>query len=554
MLDAFNTSSAAETGKRAGVDGREIAETIEGIFKYFSETKSGSPALLAAIEKEAESWRAQVAGLRTADQKALDTFFGQPAGKDVKAALAAKGITEAAVGQDEFRNQYFQLSENMKTDPSAYWPGKVVPTLDDYRDILKFDAYRESIGATAGDRAQQLLKRLDAFEGGFGSKHGSGTGLIHQISDYIGSTPRHASETYAEPADVYVDYLNAFHHTYSPYKNWAPSDDLRQVSTSVNIGYGDPDKKNDVIAREFAKLEAAFERGNIKADLRVELGKTYGEDAIKVTMPMDDYLNRYVPILTGKLEIDLTIPDSKYDADINTQETYYGYLPGKQSFYDKEDLVVSAAVLKAIEADFPDAKLEAAADALYFTRAMGALATSPEQWPLAPGVKGDFVRLKVTRPAFNDQVYLFEDEYFSSTDAGNKIAASLSEVDDAVNARAKKEPAARAAKEPDTHVFEHNGDMYLPSTTKSYQIALHMKYKYGVDYTWVIRDKDAELRANKKDKYVLMTGALAPGIRDEAMADLNRKLDEEVAPKELRAATVLKRKMRVGKPLNFRPQ
>lgn len=555
MQNQFNGNSTPE-GKRNGVAATEIADTLDALFAYFETTRKNDPAFLKAIIDEADGWRAAVAALRGADQKAVDFFFGQPARGDVKAALSAQGMTEDSADKNEYRSAYIEMTQSMTTDPQSYWPGKVVPTLSDYRSILDFDAYRETLDGKMDGPAAALLKRIDAFQGGFGSKHGSGRGLIHAITKYINTHPRHPAETYVQPAEVYCDYLNAFDHTYSPHVHWRPTDDMSQVKAVVSCAtWASPEERNMAFAQEKVKFEAALGRGGIQADVKVVLGKTYADDALVVTMSMEDYTKRFIPIKCGKIQIDLSLPGRNDDASLGTVKYYDRYEPGKPAFFESSDLLLSAETMKALDADFPEKRFEGAAEALRFARGVKGLDETHEQIPVAPGQKADYIRLhRVERP-FEPPVIEFEGLYYDSCDTHNKLNVCLSEVEAAVNDHDWTEHrGSREPKKPDDVSFEHNGDMYIPQGEKNYQIALHMKYKYGTDYTWVINDDDAKAKAKGRDKYVIFTGKLGASAHDAAVAEVNEMLRQDWNPHDIHAATVLRKKMKVGKPLSLGPK
>lgn len=551
MQNQFNGSSQPE-GKRNGVPATEIADTLEALFAYFEATQKANPAVLKAINEEAQGWQAGIAALRGGNQKAVNDFFGQPAGGDVKAALAAKGINEARSSEDAYRKAYYELIQEMTTDPQAYWPGRVVPTLNDYRKILKFDAYRETLDGNQTAPAAMLLKRIDAFEGGWGSMHGAGTGLASAINNYINYHPRHPSEAYVQPDDVYTDWLNAFDHTYSTYVHWRPAEDMSQVKAVVSCGtWASPEDRNMAFAQEKAKFEAALGRGGINADVKVQLGETYAGDALVVTMSMEDYTQRFVPIKCGKIRIDLSRPGKNDEANLSTCKNYVCYEPGKPAFFENDDLLVSVETMKSLDADFPDKRFEGAAEALRFARGINGLEETVEQIPVAPGQKADFIRLHRVE-GIRSPVIQFEGRYYDDCDTHNKLNASLREVEAAVNGRPwTPRESGRAQQVFDDASFEHNGDMYIPKGDKSYQIALHIKYTYGADYTWVINDAGAKAKAGGMEKYVLFTGKLESPARETAIAEVNKMLTQEWTPHDIHAATVLRKKMKVGKPLNL---
>lgn len=554
MQLAFNGNSKS-AGKRAGVDGNEIADTIEAVFAYFQATKQDHPRLLDAIEKEAKEWRGNVSSLRGADQDTIDSFFGQPAPKDVTAALAAKGVTRENTAERDYFQKYMEVNGEMQKNGSAYWPGQVVPTLSDYEEILRFDAYREEVSGTKDGPAAQLLKRLDAFDGGRGSKHAALTGLMHATTDYISSTPRHPAEKYTPPGGVKVDYLNAFHHTYSTHHDWHPSDDMQRVTATLNWGAGvGPTEKYKFLAHEKAKIDAAFARGGIQGRAEVKLGKTYGEDAIEIIMTMDDYLNRYLPILRGALTIDTSVPGGTFNGSIQTVTDYTGYEPGKQAFFYGSDVVVAVDALDRLRLDAADPREAQAGDALRFLRETNAVAESPEKLPVAPGQKGYFIRLK-RGPAPKGDVFEFDDVYYSSCDLTNKVTDALREVEAVANGRPHKSFLSTHAYSGDTVCFEHKGDMYVPKGEKFYQAALFMQHKYGIDYTWVIRDDEGKKKAGGAEKYVINTSKLDPAVRDVAMAELRQRLEEDYDhAHSLRRATILQKPLQVRKPINFSPK
>lgn len=307
MQQVFNASSAADAvGRRAGITGTEMAETLESLFAYFKKSLQANPDMLHAIESEASEWRAKIPTLRGASQETIDYFFGHPASKDIIEKLAAEGITPPDLDPGyEYGRKVSAAFNRATVDPQSYLQGKVVPTISEYRQLLKFDASREKLDGDENGPAHTLLQKIDSFQGGFGAKHGAGGGLGGKILDYIANAPRHPAEIFVQQ-DVRTDYLNAFDHTYSRYLDWKPSADMQSVTAVSQHSYGGPQEKNEILSAEKAKFEAALiERGGINATVEVKLGKTFAEDAIVITMSMEDYTTRYIPIMTGKLKIDL---------------------------------------------------------------------------------------------------------------------------------------------------------------------------------------------------------------------------------------------------------
>lgn len=516
---ALGAQGVPPVGKRSGITGLEIADTLDAIFCYFQDTKKSDPHLLQAIEKEAGSWRGQVDSLRTANQLVVDNFFGQPAHRDIITLLETQGITREGSLEDVYEGEYLRAYSKQTKDPRAYWPGRVVPTLRDYRDILEFDAYRERLDGIEDGIAHKLLARMDAFEGASGGIHCSGTELKTCIDDHIAATPRHPSEIYVEPSDVRTDYLNAFAHTYSPNISWKPSDDMTQVTAVLRQGYGAQNKFAS-LAHETAKLKAAFNRGGIQAAVAVHLGITYGEDVIRVTMSMKDYRECYIPILRGQKDIDTSILGKAQRASFYPVEVYTGYEAGKAAFFDGKDLIVS----------FDKMGFSGITKTLEFLRNTGFVKEKTEGVPTSPGQKSDFVRISLDiQTLYQREVYKIGPVYYSNTDMFNKLNASLREIEAALNGR-QSEGSLRAKSHPsvdDNFSFEHNGDMYIPSGEVYHQIALHMKYVYGVGYTWVIDDREAKVKAVGKNKLVIKISTLDLNAREAAMADLKQKLQLE---------------------------
>lgn len=385
-------------GTRGGVTGSEIADTLEAVFTYFEDTKRGDSQLLSAINTEASEWHGQIAGLRNAEQETVDRFFGQPSPKDIQAAVRANGITREQDGEEAYRLAEDRAISARTTDHSAYWPGKVVPTLMDYKEILQFDAYREQLDGVTHGPASRLIERIDAFDGASGATHLAGTSLKHLIGEHIDRTPRHPSETYVEPDGVRVDYLNAFAHTYSSHISWMPSTDMQTVTTSLPLGYGSGEHRVAVLAHEKAKLDAAFERGGINATTEVQFGETYGGDRIRVTMGMDDYTNRYIPTVEGKREIDTSVPGSNFSGSIHTVSVYPGYQPGKEAFYNGQDVLVSPSVMSSLNAGLTEGRLADAQAALQFLRDAGFIREGSENVPVSIDGSQSFTRISPTPP------------------------------------------------------------------------------------------------------------------------------------------------------------
>lgn len=518
-------------GTRSGVRATEIADTIEAIFDYFKATKTAYPKMQAAVQKESSGWRAQVAGLRGADQQTLDKFFGQPSHKDVIAALEGMGIARENTPESQFRNAYITQSDKMTVDPSAYWPGKVVPTLGDYRSIIAFDAYREKLDNTQGP-ATQLLARLDAFEGGSGSRHASGNELYHQSSAYIQNTPRHPSEKYEQPADVKPDYGNAFHHTYNAGLNWVPSADMTTVSAARTVGHGSAENKSATLAYEKAKFEAALnERGGMNATVEVKFGATYADDKVIVTLPMDEYLTSYIPISQGKITIDTDIPGWGPNRNaFQTSEYYSGYEPGKKAYRSHDGLMVSLSSFNEILKAAPDSALAASRAAIEFGKAVKAFNVSARKIP-GPAGEEDFLRIQRKEQGHSDKISLVDGRYYTSTDASNKVSGGLWEIEATLNAVPRKpEQPQHPRNDSDNAWFEHKGDIVVPRNDRYQQIALHMTYTYGVKNEWWTDDAEVKAKAQDREIYIIRTSKLKPEDRTAALADLQSRLEQAALP------------------------
>jgi hypothetical protein len=517
-------------GRRSGVPAPEIADTIEDIFDYLHRTKRESPSLIEAIDKEASAWHEQVEWLRDADQPTLDRFFGQPSKTDVETALAEQGITRENTPEEDYRGKWDSVAQELQIDAGAYWPGEVVPTLREYRELLQFDAYRYWVlVGLPNSSAAKLIRRLDAFEGAFGATHLAFTQLSHEIGDYINGTERHPSEVYAEPDGVLVDYLNAFHHTYNASISWAPSDDMSTVTAMVGRG-GGGERKNASLALERAKFDVALARGGISPQAKVVLGDHYGEDAIRVTMSMDEYTRRYLPILRGEVHIDTSYRlESRGGLDrapMNTVDVFRGYEPGKPAFYDGQDVLVDANFLGSLEVDMAGDTHKRAARALRFLREAGAVRETGELVTTLPGSRSEFVRLSPEFRRGGDDVYLIDGKYYSSTDMQNQISRSLGVIQGAA-AGQSLDLWARSQKRSvhDHYFFSHDGDMYIPQGDRSYQLALHIQHKYGAKHTWVIHDPRAKGKAGGRDMYVIQTSKLSITARREAKAEIRAALE-----------------------------
>lgn len=524
--DKTNARAAAPEGKRSGVTATEIVDTIAAIFRYFGEGKTDHPRLQGALVREAGGWADQLPALRGADQQALDKFFGQPSPKDVEAELEKQGIKRDKMPEQQFFNAYIRQSEKMTTDPQAYWPGKVVPTLGDVRSILAFDAYREKLDGKTG-AATQLLARLDAFEGGSGSRHGSGNELYHEGNIYIQNTPRHPSETYVQPADAKADYGNAFHHTYNAGLGWKPSADLSTVSAERKVSHGAPERKSDILGHEKAKIEAALnERGGMSATVKVELGKTYADDKLVVTLSMDDYLNRFIPISKGEITIDTYIPNWGPNPNaFQAYPNYAGYEPGKSAYFEGEKLVMSTRkwqqMLGAAEGT-PEAE---AVRELRFGVAAQALRLTGMKLPVEGGEE-DFMRVSIKREEDYDKVLLLQGRYYTVSDISDKMNRAIRLAEAALNGRpVAAQPVAQPGNAFDNAWFEHKGDIYVPANDRYHQIALHMQYQYGIKPETYFDDDEVNEKAADRRLYAIKTSELKPEDRTAALADLQARLE-----------------------------
>ena len=139
----------------------------------------------------------------------------------------------------------------------------------------------------------------------------------------------------------------------------------------------------------------------------------------------------------------------------------------------------------------------------------------------------------------------------------NKLNGSLRLIESAVNGHPYKMfKGSKNPEVPDEVTFEHNGDMYIPRGDKTYQVALHMKYQYGVDYTWGTYNTEGKEAAGAggKPKYLIYTSKLVPSVRDAALADMNERLKQDWNASDVHAATVLRKKLKIGKPLPLGPK
>jgi hypothetical protein len=520
---------APSYGRRSGVPAPEIADTIEAMFSYFHDTKREYPALVEAIDKEASAWRGEVEWLHHADQATLDQFFGQPSRMDVEAALAARGVTKENTAPDGYQEQAQMLFQTLETNSGAYWPGEVVPTLDDYRELLRFDAYRERLHGIEDGPATKLIRRLDAFEGAFGAKHLAITGLSHEIDSYVNGTRRHPAEVYAEPAEVHVDYLNAFQHTYTPSISWTPSDDMSTVTATVRRGSGLAEGKFTFLAEEKAKFEAALLRGEITARIVAVPGRCYGDDSIRVTMSMDDYTRRFLAILRGEIPVD-TCYRSEFGmqtAPIGQVEIFRGYEPGKAAFFDGGDVLVDIEFMRYLSGGRSRRPSTPASKGLRFLREASAVRETAEFVTTAPGLKSEFVRLSSVLPKRSDDVHFIDGVYYSSTDLHNKINRSLEDIQGAASGQSPNAWHLRLAQTQPAHddaSFSHSGDMYVAQGERGYQLALHIQHKYGATYTWAITDPRAKAKADGQRMFVIRTSTLPIAAQREAKAEIRSVL------------------------------
>lgn len=508
-------------GRRCGVPASEIAATIEDIFAYLESSKASNTELIAAIRNEATQWRDRVLTLRGADQASLDAFFGQPASRDIETALAAQGITHDAVDETTYDDAFGRAYQHATVDRSCYWPGRVVPTLHDYRRLLCFDAYRERLDGVDDGPAARLIARLDSFQGGMGRVHLALTSFLHCLSDYVNSTPRHPSEVYTEPPDVPIDYLNAAWHTYTTYLDWQPSDDMRQVSAAMHVN-GSAEDKFQWLAHERAKARFALECGGIDATVDVRLGQTYGGDAVVITMSMQDYTDKYLRVLLGERELDQSRAPERMP--VHSVDVYTGYQPGSDAFFQDGDLLVALTAMERIAAaSQTEGPSSSAVAALKFLSA-GFVRTSTDRWPVAPGIVGDFVRLSPDVPVESSRVYRVEGRYYTGVDIDNEVNRCLFCIQAVVTGREPTPPRQRVQEIPDGTWFQQGGDVYIPKGEAYYQIALRMKFTYGVDFDWVIRNERAQRRAGDTEKYVLLTSALEQPARSRAIGELSEWL------------------------------
>lgn len=366
-----------------------------------------------------------------------------------------------------------------KGDPQDYWPGKFKPTIMRMLEMFHFFVYREELEGKE-PAMQALMDRINAFEGFSGMCHLALTKYDHEANDYLSAQPRHPSETLTPCDDPYVDHLNAVNFAYDHLDGqWIPTD-KNTVEARMSQGGADDKKgrKNKRMASYKVSIEEGLRRGNIKADVRIELGETYGEDAVTVRMSMNEY-QKYIEAKRGLRKIDLSDPESdRPDSTImgcRISEEYSGFEPGKAAFRGPGGTYVFSGALKPRRSKKITEKMN-------WLRATGFVSEENVRVSSAFG-QIPYVKLSASHvPGGDKDPYVVEDRYWDSCDLHNTIHSTIWEIADLANC-GTGESSYRLRKSQSklsTAWSEVGEDISMPRNDPFKQVAFHFQHTYGL--------------------------------------------------------------------------
>jgi hypothetical protein len=439
---AANNVVPGQPATRVGVTQQEIAQTLRDVATYLK-SKNVGPVHNELAERWLQSNELPDL-IEDVDQEGLRAIFGE-------------------------RN------------PQHYWPGKVIPTLIDVRSVLKFCAYREALDAQTSE-AQTLIDRIDAFRGCYGTCHLAVTRMNTERDSYISNTQRHPSERYEQPGNPHIDSINIANFTYQSTENrWLPID-RQQVECRLVLGGKRTYSGSDFLALRKATIEDGFRRGGIAAEVSVELGKTYGEDAIVLRMNNDEYA-KFVGIKTGQRKMDLA--DEECSGTISGPRVslnYLGFEPKKLAFYGfGEALVVDTSALNN------DHKNAAAIKAkLNWLQESGAMRQERLLSDGRHSLPIQFEVLSTERVSINgNESYVVGNRYYDGCGLWNKANATVRELYELINdVSLSSDYAVSRNESPQISWIETGGRIYAANAEPCRQVGHHFKRVYGLEHDW----------------------------------------------------------------------
>ncbi len=545
---------------RNGVDQKVIAETLRDVARYIQGKNIGkahaaladnwlNPKVPSAEEisyissfvlgyESGEKTDEGMAGHFDSEERRWLSEYGYP--------NLIEHMTDEAFG-------YF-LEQNLEAevgrDFSSYWPHKLVPTLIGLRDVLHFCAHREALEGKE-PVAQRLIGRIEDFKGFSGPCHLAGTDLEHESRTYISRTKRHSSETYEEPAEPDVDTLNAVHFAFNWLEHdWLPGADADIMEARFVIG-GNGNKrasKNSELAGYKASIQEGLRKADIEADLTVELGETYGEDAVVIRMSQQEYA-KYVDIKRGQRDIE-DFPGAEI-AGVSTSESFCGYIPGTSAFYGPGGVYIAAAVLNAAQSA---PRQDIVAEDIAWVRETGFVDEKEVVLPVGENAHETFIKFsKDYKIPHDQQPFIVGQRYWNSCDLHNEINRKLERVIGFMRDDPLCGPSHYGRSLLASDWFECAGKVYAPKNAAFEQAAFHFNQvadvPYGTCYTVYSENLeklsgtgDITLFTERNDKnkafdalrrrmgdrfwYVFHTDALPEEKRDETRGYLEQALDD----------------------------
>ncbi|MFZ4761226.1 MAG: hypothetical protein ACOYK8_00220 [Alphaproteobacteria bacterium] len=431
--------------QRNNVEAGTIANSFEKLLNYLEERASEIENFREEISEIAEKWRGEegiIARIRGADQEQLDVIFGQPAPSDVLRVIEQRlqqSYTLAELEDAEYQGflqgyvKQFSLHVQFELtkDAACYYPGKLVPTLIELEPYLEFQDYYATMQGEENSLAKQLIEEINAFEGFYGRCHCAGTGLIGAVRGAIAQTPRLTNEEFfVEAGTVRADELNSINMAYNWLsQTWLPCDAEHVETKLVRGGNGSRNfSKFQLLEQYKLSLEEGFRRGHITdVQVKVELGRTYGEDALVVTMGMEDYTNKYVPAKIGRYPVDKTRPGNEFGDVMGPSivDKHSGYEPEKIAFYVHRDLYV-----RADETTDP-----VIVEKINWLKSTGFVQEETLSLPVMDNNTGYYVCLSRKEVPWqeNESVYSVGNECYTSIELSKKISSTLSEINQRAN-------------------------------------------------------------------------------------------------------------------------
>lgn len=440
---------------RNGIDQKDIAGILREVASYIRQKDIGAEhnelvdEWLSRKKPSAAEWEdfSALQKKYTEDQEDSEAYKGLS--KNAKTLVKTYGYPNIIETVPDKSFDYFLKGDAPKSsiaDGAGYWPGKLVPTLAEFMDELYFFSQREALEQKP-PAAQALIRKIDSFKGASGNCHCAITQTMHEWFAYVDKTERHPSETFVRSAQPSVDLLNCMNFTYDWMHNkWLPAG-KNAVGARLNIS-GNGDKyfsKSEELSRFEATIAEGLRISGIKACVEGAFGKTYGEDAIVITMDTKNFA-RYLDIVRGVEKIDLTEEQDRRIVEPYVREDYNGYEPGKAAFYGPGGVyVLSRYISAAQDISANDAQLIAYGN-IRWLRATGIVAEEKVKLPVGNG-KVEYT--KFSRMSVDwSRTYKVGREKMDGRVLSNEVCSRLSTLVDTISPSKPQASASRKAKKP----------------------------------------------------------------------------------------------------------